>query len=152
MPDFNSNIFAREGKLGSAGLVNPVQYQANVRFAQATVTVPSSLTANDRLFLVTLPQGAQPIPSMSQAICHADPGTTLVLDVGYASDVDALAEDIVLSSGGVVPFTGTQAVQPAQTRNRSQLTTETTVFATVVNAASITNNSTITFLIAYLVG
>ena len=150
MPTFESNIIAREGKLGAAGLKDPVLYQGKLRFAQATVTFPSTLAANDILDLVTLPAGAQVVPSQCEAICHADPGGALVLDVGTSADTDAFSDGLTLSSGGVVNFTA--PVVPAQSTTRGKLAADTKVFATVMTATSITNNSTITFLIAYLVG
>lgn len=150
MPTFDSTIYAREGKLGAAGLKDPVLYQGKLRFAQATVTVPSTLAANDILNLVTLPAGAQVVPSQCEAICHADPGTALVLDIGTAANADLFSDGLTLSSGGVVNFTA--PVVPEQSTTRVKLTENTPVIATVMTATSITNNSVITFLIAYLVG
>lgn len=150
MPDFNSNIITREGQRGAAGLADPTLYQASVRFVQATVTIPSTLAANDRLRLATLPAGAQVVPSMSQAICHADPGTTLRLNVGDSGNTSRYASALNLDAGGVVNFAG--ATIPAQTTSRAKLATETEVFATITSAAAITNGSVITFLIAYFVG
>lgn len=150
MPTFQSNIAARTGKVGNAGLEAPILYQGAVKYAQATVTLPSTLAANDILELATLPTGAQIIPSLSQAVCHADPGTALVLDIGNSADVDAYSDGLTLSSGGVVDFT-VPAI-PAQTTARTVLSEDTLVYATVMTATSITNNSVITFLIAYVVG
>ena len=51
-----------------------------------------------------LPAGAIPIPGLS-FVDAEDPGTALEVDVGYASNPDALADGIALSSGGHVLFT-----------------------------------------------
>jgi hypothetical protein len=147
---YQSNLASRTGKLGSAGLADPSLYNASIRYAQATVTVPSTLAATNILELVELPQNAQVVPSLCQAICHADPGAALVLNVGTPTTANAYANALDLSAGGIVSFTAPGV--PAQSTSRAKLPTETMVRATVTTATTITNNSTITFMIAYLVG
>jgi hypothetical protein len=150
MPTFTSNIASRQGKLGAAGLVDPALYQGTLRYAQATVVLPGTTATNDILELAVLPQGAQVIPSMSQAICHADPGTTLRLNIGTAASAAAYSSAMNLDAGGVVAFTASGI--PTQTTTRGKLAQDTMVQAVVTNASTITANSTITFLIAYIVG
>jgi hypothetical protein len=147
---YQSNLASRNGRLGSAGLADPSLYNATIRYAQATIVLPSAVAATNILELVELPQGAQVIPSMCQAICHADPGDALVLNVGVAGSASLFASALNLNAGGVVSFTA--AGVPVQSTARTKLATETMVRATVTTATNITNNSTITFMIAYLVG
>ena len=150
MPTFTSNLASRQGKVGAAGLVDPTLYQAKVRYAQATVVVPAILAANDILELAVLPAGAQVVPSLSQAVCHADPGGSLRLNIGTAAAASAFGSGLNLDAGGIVGFAA--AGIPTQTTSRGKLAEDTMVTATVTTATTITANSTITFLIAYFVG
>lgn len=149
MATFQSDIAARTGKLGRAGNTDQTLHSANLRFVYATIIIGSALAANDILELATLPQGARVLPHLSSAICHADPGTALVLDIGTSADVDRFADGLVLSSGGSVPFT-TPAI-PAGVTASARLAAATLVYATVMTATTITDNSKITFAVAYLV-
>lgn len=149
MATINSDLAARVGKAGSAGLTNPVTYQGKVQYVTAVVDLGSSLAANDILIITPpLPENTIVLPELCEAICHADPGTALVLDVGDTSDTDRYSDGLTLSSGGKVNFL-VPAI-PAGLTTRNQITTPTAIQALVVTATSITANSKITFLIAYI--
>jgi hypothetical protein len=150
MATIQSDIAAKVGKLGAAGLVDPTLYQGNLRFLVATVTLPSTVAANDILELGNLPPGARVLPQHSFMTCHADPGTTLTVDVGTAANTDAYADGSVLSSGGIVNF-ATAAI-PAGITAPVKLSEETLCYATVMSADTVTNNSKVTFTVAYVVG
>lgn len=150
MPTFQSDLAVKTVKLGAAGLSDPITYQGNLRYMQATVTIPSTLAANDIIEIGTLPLGARVLPALCQFVCHADPGTTLTLDVGTTADPDAYADGSVLSAGGLVNFV--TAAIPAGVLTPTTLDASTLVYATVASANTITNNSKITFLLGYVVG
>ncbi len=150
MANHQTDLAARAGKLGTAGLYNGALYNGSLLWTVATLTLPSSTATNDTIDLTpALPPGATVIPALCRAVCHADPGTTLVLDIGDAADPDRYADGLVLSSGGDVPF-HTPAI-PAGTTSPLQLTTDTALTALVTSASTITASSKITFYIAYLV-
>ena len=150
MANHQTDLAARASKLSTAGLVNGALYNGSLMYTVATLTLPSSTATNDTIDLTpALPAGATVIPAYCRAICHADPGTTLVLDIGDAADPDRYADGLVLSSGGDVPF-HTPAI-PAGTTSPLQLTTATALTALVTSASTVTADSKITFIIAYLV-
>lgn len=148
MPTFQTDVAGKLGKLGKAGNIDQSLYQGAVKFLTATVTVPNALAANDLIEIGNLPTGCRVLPHMCNAVCHADPGTTLTLDIGDSADVDRYADGIVLSSGGVVNFTS--AAIPDGTKNPVKATADTLIYATVMSADTITNNSKITFTIAFV--
>lgn len=150
MATIQSDLATATGKLGTNGLQDPTLYQGNVRFALATVTLPNTTAANDILELVTLPAGARVLPHLSTFICHADPGTTLTVDVGTAANTDAYADGSTLSAGGAVNFI--TAAIPAQVSSPEVLSVDTLVYATIMSADTITNNSKVTVALAYVVG
>ena len=75
-----------------------------VRQATATFTVAATgAAANDTVQLVKLPTGC--LIDQTQSFVQAvNPGTALVVDIGTAAADDDLADGIILSSGGKVPF------------------------------------------------
>lgn len=150
MANHQTDLAARAGKLGTAGLVDGALYNGSIQWTIATLTLPSSTATNDTIDLTpALPAGSTVIPSLCRAVCHADPGTTLILDIGDAADPDRYADGLVLSAGGDVPF-HTPAI-PAGTTSPLKLTTDTALTALVTSASTITANSKITFIIASLV-
>jgi hypothetical protein len=150
MANFKTDLADRAGKLGTAGLVDGALANGSLMFTVATVTLPSSTATNDTIDITpALPAGATVVPTYCRAVCHADPGTTLVLDIGDAADPDRYADGLVLSAGGDVPF-HTPAI-PAGSTSPLKFTTDTAITALVSSASTITASSKITFYIAYLV-
>lgn len=150
MPNFNTDVAAAAGKLGAAGLKNSELYNGSIIYVNATVTLPSTTAANDTITVThNLPIGATVIPDLCTAVCHADPGTALVMNVGDAADADRYSAGLNLNSGGVVNFCAPAI--PAGVTAPLKLTTPTPIVATITTATSITNASKITFRIALLV-
>src|SRR5205085_1442778 len=97
-------------RLNPARLPAPNQAGGAVQLAVVPYALDGDEAADDKIQLCVLPAGAIPIPGLS-FVDAEDPGTTLTADIGYASDPDALADGITLSSGGQVAFTsGTMPV------------------------------------------
>jgi hypothetical protein len=151
MPNFNTDVAASFGKLGAAGLKDPALYNGLIQFIYATVTLSSSAAVNDTITITQpLPVGSTVIPHLCSAICHADPGTALGLDVGDAADADRYSAGLSLSSGGVVAFT-TPSTIPAGILTPLKVVSPAPIIARLTTATSITNNSKISFCIALLV-
>jgi hypothetical protein len=150
MANFNTDVAGKVGKLGAAGLTKPELYNGKIQWINATVTLPSTAAANDTITISQpLPIGATVVPDLCTAVCHADPGTALVIDIGDATDVDRYADGLNLNSGGVVNFC-TPAI-PDGVKNPLKVTTPAAIIATLMTATDVTNNSKITFRIALLV-
>jgi hypothetical protein len=121
-----------------------------VALATATVTLTGATAADDILEIVPaaqVPVGAVVVPQLCSVQCSADPGTTLTLDVGDAGNTDRYADGIVLSAGGQVGFCSTGVPAAAVTPYR--ITEQGKIYATVASANTITNGTTLTFIIAY---
>ena len=151
MPTFQTNLALAADSKGAAGLTDPSLYQGNLRMMVATFTIPAGLAAADIIELgPALPKGATVLPALSNIICHTDPGTSFVLDIGDKSDVDRYADGITLTVPGVVEFCSSAV--PAGVTSRARLTTATELFATVMTATSLTTDTKLDFNIAYTVG
>lgn len=154
MADTNSDLIAAKAAalLGLAdGIVNGDDDGGLVLRKKAIVTLPAGVADADTFQICDLPPGAVLDPTQSSVTCSADPGTTLVLDVGHADNVDEYADGITLSAGGQIAFTsGTMPSAVATTRRTS--TTER-VFATVPSsgASSVTADVKLIFTIVYVV-
>lgn len=101
--------------------------------------------ANDTIQLFDLPAGCVIIPQLSSVTC-ADPGTTLTLDIGDATDPDRYADGIVLSAGGNVNFAS--GTLPAAVVTPYLPTATSRVIATVASANTL-SAVTLYFSIAY---
>ncbi len=154
---YNSNLYASQDadRANPARLAGANQASGAVHMA----VVPYALKADpgnpgealeatgDYIRLCVLPAGAIPIPGLS-FVEAADPGTTLTVDVGYGDKLDALADGIVLSSGGHVAFTS--GTMPADALTPAALASdETTLVATVTGADTLTAGAKLVFHIAY---
>ena len=151
MPTFTSDIAAAFAtNRVSTGVVNGDDANGKLTVATAQVTLTSATAANDILTLIPaglLPIGAVVVPQLSSVTC-SDPGTTLTLDIGDAGDTDAYADGIVLSTGGQVAFTS--GTKPAAVASPIRLAAAAdAIYATVMSADTVTNNTVLTFLIAY---
>ena len=151
MANFQTNIAAKEGLRGASGLTDPTLYQGSVRYAIATLTLSSSMAANDTFDVCPdLPAGARILPQLSKFVCHADPGTTLTIDIGDSTDADRYCDGAVLSSGGIVEFC-TSAI-PAAVSTPVKLTSARGITGVIATASSITNAVNVDILLAYVVG
>ena len=139
--------------------IGPNVVGAQISVAQVSYTLTGSEAAADVLNICILPPGAIPLPALS-SVASADPGTALVLDIGTDADTDALADGIVLSAGGVIPFAGATlplavgAVTPTAlvADTATGTTGNTRVYATVVTATSLTAAVVLNFTNAYKIG
>lgn len=155
MASTSSDIYALQitSLTDSSTAPNRGDYGGPVHVQHCKITLPSGVADADIFNLMYLPPSAKVIPGMSRVQCSADPGTTLVLDIGTSADPDAFADGIVLSAGGVVLFDSGSTVT-AQAVTPAKLSANTLVFATVPTsgASSVTAGVTLTFFIAYTLG
>lgn len=162
MADTNSDLIAAQASALtglSGGIVNGDDTNGRIQRAKAIVTLPSGVADADTFQLCDLPSGAVPLPELSNVCCSADPGTTLVLDVGHTdaseggstTDADGLADGITLSSGGQVAFTS--GTMPAAVATTVRTDRKTRVYATVPSsgASSVTAGVKLIFTIAYAI-
>jgi hypothetical protein len=150
MANFQTNIAAKEGVRGGAGLIDPTLYQGNVRYAIATLAITTGMAANDTFDVCPdLPPGARILPQLSRFVCHADPGTTLTIDIGDSTDADRYCDGAVLSSGGIVEFC--TAGIPAAVTTPVKLTSGRGITGVIATATSLTATN-IDILFAYVVG
>jgi hypothetical protein len=154
MANFDSSIYTAQASAitnSSADAPNLKQTGGNVQMIHATITLTSATADADLLRICYLPATAKVIPSLSKVQCHADPGTTLVLDIGISTNTDLFADGIVLSSGGAVSFDSNVCLQ---SRIPERLSAETLVYATIPTsgAGTVTDGSLLTFWIAYTLG
>ncbi len=154
MANFDSSFYTAQAlaiATSSGDAPNLKAAGGEVQMIHATITLTSATADADLLRICYLPKSAKVIPSLSKVQCHADPGTTLVLDIGISTDVDLYADGIVLSGGGAVAFDSNVCLQA---RVPAQLTAETLVYATIPTsgAGTVTDGSLVTFWIAYTLG
>jgi membrane-bound inhibitor of C-type lysozyme len=153
MAAFSSDLYTLEVAAAADMSQSPNlhDYGGPVQVISAKVTLTDATADADTINICYLPAGARVIPGLSKAQCGADPGTTLVLDIGISGDTDKYADGIVLSADGdgVAWDSGTTAALQAATPAR--LSARTLVFATIPTsgASTVTNNTTVTFWVAY---
>lgn len=143
----------------SAGIINGDQANGLLLRAQGVVTLPSGVADADTFQICDLPPGAVPQPALSSVTCSADPGTTLVLDVGYTdtaaggsnTNADGLADGITLSAGGKIAFTS--GTIPDALATPFRCSRKTRIYATVPTsgASSVTAGVKLVFDIVYVV-
>lgn len=116
--------------------------------ARGKYTVVGTEAAADVIKLVTLPAYAEVIPALSYFQAE-DPGTALVGQLGYSTDVDALQTVCTLSSGGNVTFVaGTAGVE---IQDPVEKTANYDVQLTIDTATALTAGAELQFYITYLV-
>jgi len=151
MPNFETNLAAKVGLRGASGLIDPTLYQGNLRYLFATLTLDDGMVADDTFDIgPALPAGARVLPQLSKFTCHADPGTTLTIDIGDAGDPDRYCDGAVLSSGGEVAFCSAAIPNAVSTPLRFETATE--ILGTIKTANTLTDAVKVDILIAYLVG
>lgn len=151
MATFSSALYAlqKSDRVNTSRLPAPNQAGGGVQLA----TVPYAVAGTedeatpDKINLCILPAGAIPLPGLSWVDCE-DPGTALTLDIGYASNPDALADGLDLAAAGHKPFT-TPAI-PADALVPAPLAAaDTTIYATVATGTTLTVGKILVFNIAY---
>lgn len=151
MANFETNLAAKTGLRGASGLIDPTLYQGNIRYLFATLALASTM-ANDDTFDIgpALPPGARVLPQLSKFTCHADPGTTLTIDIGDSGDPDRYCDGAVLNAGGEIAFCS--AAIPAAVSTPLRFETATEILGIIKTAGTITDAVKVDILIAYLVG
>lgn len=133
----------------SDGVRDGDDFCGSLKVATAHVTLTSATAAADILTIIPaelVPVGAVVVPQLC-SVTSADPGTTLTLDIGDADDTDRYADGIVLSSGGQIAFCS--GTKPAAVGTPFRITEQGAIYATVASAATVTDATVLTFVIAY---
>jgi len=155
MATFNSVKYGNQ--IGSAGASPASTYPiakvitGKVRYALIEYALAATEAAADTINLVKLKAGARVIPSLCRIVCE-DPGTALSLDVGFASNPDALCDGAALTTAHDVSFTGAASVTAvaAQYVPVDIAAGDEVIYATVTVATSLTAAAKLLFLIAYV--
>ena len=155
MATFNTALYAAqdEDRVNPARLPRPNQAGGGVQMAVVPYALVGTEAAADKINLCVLPAGAIPIPGLSFVDCAvpaSGEGAALTLDIGYASNPDALADGIALTAGGHVLLTS--GTMPADALVPAGLgTSDTTLVATVASATGLTAEAKVVIHIAYKV-
>jgi hypothetical protein len=155
MATFNTTLYVAqdEDRVNPARLPAPNQAGGAVQLAVVPYALAGTEAAADKINLCVLPAGAIPIPGLSFVDCQETAtgvGAALTVDIGYASNPDALADGIALTSGGRVTFDS--ATMPADALVPAGLgTSDTSLVATVASATGLTAAAKVVFHIAYKV-
>jgi hypothetical protein len=153
MAIFNSALYAlqKTDRLNTSRLPAPNQAGGAVQLAVVPYTTAGTEAAGDTINLCTLPAGAIPIPGLS-FLEQEDPSADAVtIDVGFASDADALADGMDCAGAGHIAFTSA-AVPAAGLVPAALASTDATIVAKFATAAAaITAAKKMVFNIAYKV-
>lgn len=155
MPTFNTSRYSAQ--IGSAGASPAAAFPlaefigGKLRYAVIEYALAGTEVANDLINLVRLKRGAVPIPALSRIVCE-DPGTALTIDIGFASNDDALCDGAALTTAHDVSFTGAPSVTAvaAQYVPAAIAAGDEVIFATVKTATALTAGAKLLFLIAYV--
>jgi hypothetical protein len=112
------------------------------------VTLKTAMAADDTIQLADLPAGAILVPQLSKATCVANPGTSLVVDIGDAADDDRYADGLTLTTAGEDVFFTDDSI-PAAVATPYRPSEGTRIFATVKTATSITDDATLLITLVY---
>lgn len=155
MATFNSTRYT--ASVGSAGSSPASTYplakyvDSPVYTAEIPYTIVGTEAADDIINLIKLHAGDVVIPSMSR-IVNEDIGTALTLDIGFASNDDALLDGGALgtSAGDFIFTAATSGTVTAQQYNPVVLAVgDEVIKATVKTATSLTAGAKVLFIIAY---
>lgn len=147
----DTSLFTAQATAFLDGSERPSRTQSvggTVKVVRAQYTTTGAEATNDTLNICYIPRGASVLRSLS-SVTSVDPGTTLLLDVGTSSNVDAYADNIVLSAGGTVLF-GSAVAGTAADLAPTTVTDNTAVIATLASASTITAGVVLYFTIAYI--
>lgn len=146
-------LFTKQtGAPGSSAAANyPLAKLAagKVRYAIVPYVVVGTEAAVDVLSIVQLKEGAVPIPSLSRVVSEAG-GTALVIDIGFASDPDALSDGLTLTTAGDRAFTAGGTPVAAQYNPQPLAYADRVITATVVTATTLTAGAKLLFLVAFV--
>jgi hypothetical protein len=157
MATINTTLYVAqdEDRVNPARLPAPNQAGGGVQMAVVPYVLAGTEATNDTINLCVLPAGAIPIPGLSFVDCSAatatGEGAAFVLDIGYASNPDALADGIALTAGGHVLVTS--GTMPADALAPAKLGSgDTTLVATVASAVgTVAAAAKVVFHLAYKV-
>ena len=76
--------------------------EGELQFTYIPVTFAGTEAAADIVNLCQLPAGVVPVPHLSSVIVTDDPGTTLTVDIGTATDPDGWCDGADVAALGVV--------------------------------------------------
>lgn len=147
MPNFNSAVYTAQSS--NHGWPTQQSVGAKLRFATVLYALAGTEVANDTIKLAVLPPGVKVVPSLSRVVCQ-DPGDALTIDIGFASNDDALADGLALTTAHDVAFTANGTATAAQYEPAALAVGDETIFATVKTATNLTATAKILFQIAYL--
>lgn len=152
MPTFNSTAYGKQIGAGASPIYPEAKRTSGkLRFAVVEYALAGTEVADDIINLIRLKAGAVVVPSLCRIVCE-DPGTALTLDIGFASNVDALCDGAALTTAHDVTFTGAASVTAvaAQYVPAALAVGDELIFATVKVATTLTAAAKLLFLIAYL--
>lgn len=152
MATFNSTAYGKQIGAGASPIYpSAKRTSGKLRFAVVEYALAGTEAANDIINLIRLKAGAVVVSSLSILKCE-DPGTALTLDIGFASNDDAILDGAALTTAHDLPFTKHASITatvndfvPAELAAGDEL-----LFATVKTATTLTAGAKLLFLIAYL--
>ena len=162
MATFNTTLYTAQasspGASANAQANFPLAKNAygKLRIVQVPYALAGTEAANDLIKLTLLKAGARVIAGLSRVICQ-DPGTSLTLRVGDATDALRYAGTIDISAGGDFPFSttaGTDLYVPTDIASTQAATTigdsanQTVVQVKVIAVTALTAGAKLLFLLA----
>lgn len=159
MANFNTTLYT--GQLGGAGasLNAPAGFPlakvalGKLRIVEIPYVLAGTEAANDIINLTILRPGARVIAALSKVVCQ-DPGTTLTVQIGDASNRSRYSGTIVLDAGGVIELSsvaGTDLYVPTDVTVAvppNSAADQTVVTAKVIAAAALTAANKLLILLA----
>lgn len=153
MPTFLTSRFSKQtgsaGSSPSAGYPLAEYIAGKVRYAIIPYALAGTEIATDIIKLARLKVGAVPIPSLSRVVCE-DPGTALTIDIGYASNPDALSDGLALTTAHDLAFTAGGTAVAEQYVPAPLAEADIDIIVTVMTATVLTAGAKLLFLIAYV--
>jgi len=149
---FNTTTYGKQLGTGATPLLPDASIvNGKLRFAAIEYALAGTEVATDIINLVRLKAGVRIVPALSRIVCE-DPGTALTLDIGFASNDDAILDGGALSTAHNVDLiAAASATGTATWYNLAKLDEgDELIFATVKTATTITAGAKLLFLIAYL--
>jgi hypothetical protein len=103
MSTFSTDTYTAQkpDRTNTSRLTNPNVASGRLEFMSIPYTIPASSApaTGDILNLCELPPGVIPCPAYSNITCSADPGTTLIIDIGTAANADGWCDGAVCDAG-----------------------------------------------------
>ncbi len=152
MPTFNSTLYNQQLGVGATPSYPQAKLQnGKLRYMSVLYPLAGTEIANDIINLGRLKAGAIVVPSLSRIVCE-DPGTALTIDIGFASNDDALCDGAALTTAHDVSFTGAPSVTAvaAQYTPTPLAAGDELLFITVKTATSLTAAAKLLIEVAYI--